>query len=214
MISYLSGKIVVLGEDFIFLQTSGGVGYSVFCTSSFLAKAAINDVKELFIETIVREDAITLFGFESFKELTWFKSFLKVAGIGAKTGLSILSSFKINDIIFAIENEQKNFFTSVSGIGEKVASRIISEMKKEPKKNTSILTTTLVLNGLKEEMHSSSKLENDIIKDAILALEALGFARNLSYSACIKIINENKNIDLNSIIKLALKNLNTPQASN
>lgn len=209
MISYLKGKIVSIGEDFIFIHTSGGVGYCVFCSSSFLAKTTLNEEREIFVETIVREDAITLFGFATFKELIWFKSFLKVAGIGARTALAILSAFKINDIIFAIENEQKNFFTSISGIGEKVASRIISEMKKEPKKNTSILTTTLVLNGTKEEIQMSGKIENSTIQDAILALEALGFPRSTGYTACIKIINENNNIDLNSLIKLALKTLNS-----
>ena len=207
MISFLHGNVIVIGEDFICIQTSGGVGYNVFCPSGFLAKITLNAEIKLFIETIVREDAITLFGFETFKELTWFKSFLKVSGVGAKTTLSILSAFKINEIIYAIESANAEFFTSVSGIGEKVATRIITEMKKEPKKNTIINSTTLVLNKIIEE-EVQTQISN-IVNECILALESLGYNRSISYKVVLAIFSENPTISLNDLIKLALKKINT-----
>jgi Holliday junction DNA helicase RuvA len=205
MIGFLSGKIKLIGEDFIILQTDGGVGYTVFCLGTFLAKISLKQEVEIFIETIVKEDSITLFGFQSFKELTWFQSFIKVSGIGSRTALSILSAFPINDIIFAIENAQPDFFTSIKGIGEKVATRVINEMKKEPKKNTAILTTTIVA-GKVEETPQNSSISN-AVGEAILVLEALGYQKPAAYKAAISIFNENPEISINDLVKLSLKKI-------
>lgn len=207
MIGYLEGKVKALGEDWLIIKTEGGVGYTVFSPATLLAKASLEQNLSIFIETIVREDSITLFGFASFKELAWFKSLLKVSGVGAKTALLILSSFQIGDIIYAIENEQKDFFTSVSGIGEKLAVRLVNEMKKEPKKNTQIITSTIISNYKHEEETPQISVKSSVVRDATLALEALGFQKYASNTACLAIFNENPKIELNELIKLALKRL-------
>jgi Holliday junction DNA helicase RuvA len=205
MIGFLEGVVRAIGEDFLLIQTSGGVGYTAFCPAGVLAKQSLGGTASLFIETIVKEDSITLFGFETYKDLIWFRSLLKVSGVGSKIALLMLSSFKVNDIIFAIENEQKSFFTSVSGVGEKLAVRLITEMKKEPKKNTTNLTSTLVLNHIHEEEKPSESSTFNLVRDASLAMESLGFSRQSSYSACLSVFNENPQISLSNLIKAGLK---------
>jgi Holliday junction DNA helicase RuvA len=207
MIGFLEGEIKAIGEDFLLVKTSGGVGYVVFCPAGILAKQSLGNSTSLFIETIVKEDSITLFGFETYKELIWFRSLLKVSGVGAKIALLILSSFKINDIIFAIENGQKDFFTSISGVGDKLAVRLAGEMKKEPKKNASVLTSTLISNYTHEEEKAPESASFNLVRDASLALESLGFAKQNAYSVCLSAFNENPQISLSDLIKLGLKNL-------
>jgi Holliday junction DNA helicase RuvA len=207
MIGFIEGRIKVITEDCLVILSTGGVGYSIFCPSGILAKKSLNDEASLFVETIVKEDSITLFGFENYKDLIWFRSLLKVSGVGSKTALLILSSFKVADIIFAIENEQKEIFTSVSGIGEKLALRLINEMKKEPKKNTAILTSTLISGYNHEQEKEVATTVNSIVKDASLALESLGFTRQATFGICNSIFNQNPQISLNDLIKQSLKAL-------
>lgn len=208
MISGLEGKIDIIAEDFFSLKIGGGISYLIYTPASYIAKFSLGMHVKLFIETIVKEDSITLYGFFTFHELLWFKSLLKVAGVGPRVALSILSSFQIKDIKFAIENVQKEFFTSISGIGEKVATRIIHELKKEPAKisaslNAAILekTETDITHEKMEENFSSS------LKDAVSALENLGFNKSACYSVVGTILAENRNLSFADIIKRALKEL-------
>jgi Holliday junction DNA helicase RuvA len=210
MIAALEGKIEIIGEDSLVIKTTSGVGYVVFCSNGVISSAKIGKNINLFIETIVKEDSLTLYGFPSFKELIWFKSFLKIGGIGAKLGMSIISSFSISDIIFAIESEDKSFFCTVSGLGPKIAARIVSEMKKEPKKNAGLLQSTVLLNQEEQEISHYAETANifgEIARDASLALEALGFQKNASYMAALAIVRENPASSVNEVIKLALKKL-------
>lgn len=208
MISSIEGKIEIIGEDFISIKTPSGVGYMVFVKTNLLSKLSILQEIKFFIETIVKEDSISLYGFETFSELVWFKSLIKVSGIGPKLALTLLSFLQVKDIISAIETEDKKLFTTVSGIGEKVATRIITEMKKEPKKNLAVITSTML--EKKEEIFDaldSKKMDSTLIADAIMALEALGFNRGSIYQVVSNVINENKSIQLQDVIKLSLKHL-------
>lgn len=208
MIGFIEGDVKIVGEDFLMIQTAGGVGYNVFVTSTLLSQVSINSKVSLFVETLVKEDSITLFGFQAYQELIWFKSLIKVSGVGSRIAMLILSSFKMIDIISALENQDKEFFTSISGIGEKLAIRLVNELKKEPKKNANtMLSVSLEKLEKVEEVKVSTSSSVSLVKDASSALESLGFAKNLAHSVALKIFTENQDITLNDLIKLSLKSL-------
>lgn len=209
MISFLTGTVKVSGGDFIVLL-AGSVGYQVFVTRSTVINSQVGSKLDLFIETVVKENEITLFGFQSYKELVWFKSFIKISGVGAKIALLILSTFPLNQIVSSIENQDKNFFLSVSGIGDKLATRLINEAKKEPKKNSTFLLSIKVDGETLEEdtqALETPQFNRSIVLEAINALENLGFNKNSIQPYVVKIFNENKDIKIEELIKLSLKEL-------
>jgi Holliday junction DNA helicase RuvA len=207
MIGFIEGEVKIIAEDSLVIKTSGGVGYTVFTPSTIIAKTTLNEKVNLFIETIVKEDSITLFGFLSHVELLWFRSLLKVSGVGARIALLILSSFKVGDIVLAIETQDKEAFTTVSGIGEKLAIRLITELKKEPKKNTGIRLSTTIYEYEEDVENTKEYKTNTIIKEASLALESLGFHRSSIQNVVLKLYEENPSASLSEIIKLSLKQL-------
>ncbi|MEL7562397.1 Holliday junction branch migration protein RuvA [Dehalogenimonas sp. 4OHTPN] len=128
MIASLNGKIALLGADWAVIDVAG-VGYKVFLTSAALSQ--IQNAKEvkLFTHLQVREDALTLFGFTTFEDLSIFETMLGVTGIGAKLALSLLSAFNAEELAAIIATGNEAMLCTVSGIGKKTASRIILELK-------------------------------------------------------------------------------------
>lgn len=141
MIGQILGTITLINnfEGSICVLTSAGVGYTIFVGMNFVAHLKCKQTVCLFTETVVKEDSITLYGFESYESQLWFKSFLKVSGVGTKMAMNVIDTFPNQQIISALINQNPVFFQSVSGLGEKVSQRIISELKKEPAKNTKLL---------------------------------------------------------------------------
>jgi len=126
MISYLKGKVVVGKNGFIILEI-GGVGYGV---NVGIDKVSRNEQEyELFIHEHIREDADDLYGFLTFEELELFEKLISVNGVGPKAGMNIMGSFKSDEIKSAISAGNVAFFKAVSGIGNKVAAKIILDLK-------------------------------------------------------------------------------------
>jgi holliday junction DNA helicase RuvA len=210
MINFLSGTVKAIGSDFVILLTNSGVGYHVFTTQFIVGNVKVGNSLDLFIETIVKENEIKLFGFKSYKEVVWFNSFIKISGVGAKIALLILSTFSISEIINALENQDKNIFLSIGGVGDKLATRLVNEMKKDPKKNSSLLLSTIIEGeeAYKEENIIVNKnIERSVIQEASMALENLGFNKNSINKIILKIFNENQDIKIEDLIKLTLKSL-------
>lgn len=205
MIAYLKGLIVSLNEDKCILDVNG-VGYLIFIsTKSYqnLQQHLREKQVSLIIETIVKEDAIELYGFFSEIEKDWFLELIKVQGIGAKVAQKILSYFSVEELAKALISGDELAFKKISGIGPKVASRIVIELKNSPKK-LGISAGDLNIG----EVKNSSKInENLIAKDALSALENLGYKK---YD-CLKIIDfilsENSEITLENLITLCLREL-------
>lgn len=137
MIAYLTGKIIIEKSGFIILET-GGVGYKVFTDQSKVpsyAKATEggqsqkSKVIELFVYQNIREDTNDLYGFVTFEELDLFEKLISVNGVGPKAALLIMSSAGPDKIISAILSEDLSFFKAISGIGNKVAAKIILDLK-------------------------------------------------------------------------------------
>ncbi len=207
MIGKLRGFIDSVSDDRVLLDV-GGVGYVVFVsskTSSFLKQLPKEREVSLTVETIVKEDAIELYGFASEIEKIWFLELTKVQGVGAKMGQKILGFFAIEDLAKALISSDVKSFSQISGIGPKLASRITTELKDSPKKLGIDVSSSVF------DVRNSGNFENissnQIASDAISALENLGYKRH----DCLRIIDfffkDNPSITLESLITYSLREL-------
>ena len=127
MISYLKGKILEKGSNYLILENQG-IGYKIFVIPEVLVKA-INAEVEFFTYHKVSEDGQSLFGLPDFNTLQFFEMLITVNGVGPKVALAILSSAKVEAIKEAIANQDAGMFRRISGIGTKTAEKIIVELK-------------------------------------------------------------------------------------
>jgi Holliday junction DNA helicase RuvA len=204
MISKLRGFIDSICEDKCIIDVNG-VGYLVFISqkcASFLKQLPESKEVKLTIETVVKEDAIELYGFSSEIEKTWFLELTKVQGIGAKVAQKILGHFSVEDLAKALISGDEKAFTKISGIGPKVAGRIITELKNSPKK--------LGFSGIDFEIDSkfsAKNIGNQVSIDALSALENLGYKKH----DCLKVIDfvlqEKPEITLENLITSSLREL-------
>tara|TARA_B110000003_G_scaffold149909_1_gene150820 strand:- start:678 stop:1274 length:597 start_codon:yes stop_codon:yes gene_type:complete len=191
MIAKLRGIIDQMGEDYVIIDVSG-VGYLVFCPSKVLNKLSPKgQLDEILIETIVREDQITLYGFNEEKEKYWFGLLLKVQGVGAKTALKGLSIMTPEELEMAILSDDKTSLTRIPGIGNKGALRICSELK-DKTLNISILD-------------NKNSRENNNIQDLISGLIGLGYGHHEAYEVISKLSNEDKGKKVEDMLQIALK---------
>src|SRR6185312_14545394 len=129
MIGKLKGVIDSYGEDSVILDV-GGVGYLVHCSTRTLQELpASGEPATLSIETYVREDQIKLFGFLTDVEREWFRLLQTVQGVGAKVALSVLGTLKPGELASAIAMRDKATVARSPGVGQKVAERIVTELK-------------------------------------------------------------------------------------
>ncbi|MBU1563574.1 Holliday junction branch migration protein RuvA [Patescibacteria group bacterium] len=128
MIASLQGKIELKTNKFAIINV-GGVGYKVFCTISVLDKLVVDQEIKLFIHLYIRENMLDLYGFLTIEELEFFELLISISGIGPKAASSVLSVSSIKDLKASIASGQVNLLTKVSGIGKKIAERVILELR-------------------------------------------------------------------------------------
>ncbi len=186
MIGSLTGTVQHKSINYIILETQG-VGYKVFITPILLANLSVSQRLSLVTMTYVREDQITLYGFEKLEELEFFELLLTVSGVGPKSALGIMSLASLNMIKSAIVSEDPSVFTKVSGIGRKTAERVIIELKDKlkgqadaspvAKDHSEVLDALLALGYSQQEAREALKsVPTDILnlQDKVkLALKAL-----------------------------------------
>ena len=127
MIAYLKGNIIKKDEKFVVVNV-GGVGYKVFCIASN-SKINLNEEIEFLIHTVVREDALELFGFLEETSLKLFEKLINISGIGPRSALGIVNVGTIESLTEAINKGDLAYLTAVSGIGKKTAEKIILELR-------------------------------------------------------------------------------------
>jgi Holliday junction DNA helicase RuvA len=150
-----------------------GVGYLIHCSSRTLqALPRAGEAATLFIETIVREDMIRLFGFANETEKAWFNILLGVQGVGQKVALAILSTLKPGELANAIAMKDKAAIARTSGVGPKLAERICVELKDKAPAFGSVDPAVVKLAGEMEEGRARGP-----VKDAISALVNLGYGQ-------------------------------------
>ena len=193
MIYKLTGKIDSVYDDHLILDVSG-VGYGIFASSGTLAHCRSVDSTSLLIETHVREDHIHLYGFLNIEEKTAFNHLQTVAGIGARVAMNVLSQLTPSDIQGALDAKDKTVFSRVSGIGPKLAERMLLELKN---KTFSLSSTGTISSGI--------KLDNNIIDEASQALVNLGINKNEAVNIVKNIMQNSPNATIDQVIRTALQ---------
>ncbi len=131
MISSLHGKVESLSSDSAVINVSG-VGFQVFMpTSTLSALGAIGKEAHLYIHLHLREDNVALFGFASPEELALFQLLIGVSGLGPRLALAMLSGMNVENLVTAIATGSIDLLTVIPGIGKKMASRIVVELKEK-----------------------------------------------------------------------------------
>ena len=197
MYEYIIGRYKGINRDYIIIENNG-IGYKIFTSGATMASMPIiDDEVKVYIEQIVREDFIGLYGFYTIEELEMFKLLLSINGVGAKAALSLLSISRINNLRYAIMMGDEKHLCRAPGIGKKTAGRIILELKDKIKKE-----------DIAVGADSSSDFKDIVPSNASNIAEAQGALLALGYSekeAEMAIKKVNKDDTLENIIKNCLK---------
>ena len=193
MISHLQGKLVEKSPTQIVIDC-GGVGYHVNISLHTYSLLPNTDFIKVYTHLQIKEDAHTLFGFMEKSEREIFRLLLSVSGIGASIARTMLSSLDPKQITNAIASGDVVTIQSIKGIGSKTAQRVILDLKEK----------VLKLYDLDEVSMSQSNTNRD---EALSALEVLGFLRKASEKIIEKIVKEDPDASVETIIKKALKSL-------
>lgn len=198
MIAYLEGivKDISINEVIILVN---GVGYLIYCSNNTIDKLpAIGQSCEIYVKTIVREDCFDLYGFIDKDEKQLFNLLTNVNGVGNKTAMAMLGALNTNDLKRAIANADISVLSSCPGIGKKTAERIVLELKEKLKDEIQILSNT--------QTNSTVKLNNSLEKEAVFALNALGYSSKEAGYAVKMAMDSSQNLaDIGDIVKEALK---------
>ena len=196
MYEYIKGKYIGINKDYMIVENNG-IGYKIFtsgATMSSIPKSG--DEIMLYVEQIVREDFLGLYGFDSKEELEMFKLLLTINGVGAKAALSLLSISRVNNLKYAIMTGDEKHLCRGVGIGKKTAARIILELRDKLKPDE-----------LFDDENNFEACNNEnimVLSEALSALIALGYSEKEA-EAVLK--NADKNESVENIIKSALKAL-------
>jgi len=203
MIGKLTGTLDSYGEDFIIVDV-GGVGYVVHCSARTLqALPAPKDPVVLAIETHVREDQIRLFGFLTPVEREWFRLLQTVQGVGTKVALSVLGTLAPADLASAIALRDKAMIARSPGVGQKVAERIVTELKDKAPAYATVDPAVIRLSGAIEERRAPQP-----VADAISALVNLGYGQPQAAAAiAVAAQSAGEATDAASLIRLGLREL-------
>ena len=200
MIEHIRGSIEELSPTEAVLEAHG-VGYKL--AISLNTFTALQDKKEakLYAYEMIREDAYQLFGFFTKREREIFELLISISGIGGQTARMILSAYSASELANIISNEQTSMLKSVKGIGPKAAQRIIVELKDK----ISIDMTVEQTSGSAQKQ--ASKVNLEVVKEAVSALTMLGFSPAPTQKGVMQIVEEDTTLPVEQIIKRALKML-------
>lgn len=193
MYEYIRGTYAGMNKDYIVVENNG-IGYKIYTSGSTLAKIPkVNEEIMLYLQQIVREDFIGLYGFLTKEELSMFNLLLTINGVGAKAALSLLSISSVNNLKYAILSGDEKLITRAPGIGKKMSQRIILELKDKVKPEDVDMSQGDTIEIDETAGNSSEALE---------ALVALGYSEKEAAKA-INTIDKKDSVE--NIIRNALK---------
>lgn len=193
MITYIKGRLIEKTPTKIIVE-SNGIGYEINISLNTFEKIPDDENIKIFTYLQRKEDADILFGFSSKSERSIFQQLISISGIGPNTARTILSSISPAEMQEAVWAEDVDRIKSIKGIGLKTAQRLIIELKDK-----------VELFDKKDIDLSGENL--DIKKEALLALSVLGFNKSKSEKIVSKVYFENKDIELQELIKRSLNKL-------
>ncbi len=199
MIEYIRGELTELTPALATVEAAG-VGYGLnISLNTYTAIQGKKDVK-LYVYEAIREDAHQLFGFAGKKEREMFELLISVSGVGANTARMVLSSMSPAELCNSISTGNERMIKSVKGIGLKTAQRIIVDLRDK-----------IVALGIAEEIPVggaiSAPVNNKVKDEAVSALTMLGFAPAPTQKIVVAILEENPDMPVEQVVKLALKQI-------
>lgn len=207
MIARLKGLLDEVGDDWVIVDV-GGVGYLVYCSARTLSRLpGRGEAVRLDIETHVREDQITLYGFGDAPERAWFKLLTSVQGVGAKVGLAILSVLTPEQLTQAVAAGDKAAIARANGVGPKLAGRIASELKDKVGGLTLGAAAKATVAG-DASASADAPAKDGFADDAVSALVNLGYGRSEAFGAVARVIQDKGgDVPLGELVRLGLKEL-------
>ena len=193
MIAHLNGRLVEKSPTHVVIECNG-IGYQVNISLNTYSHLGDEESCKLYTSFVVREDAQLLYGFYTQAEKKLFQLLISVSGVGPATAILVLSSAEASEIENAILSGDVAWFKGVKGIGPKSAQRIILELKDKVSKDNI-------------EADISSQMGNTIKNESLSALVNLGFNRSQAEKVVQNILKENKEYQVEDVIKYALKGL-------
>ncbi|MBJ2167236.1 MAG: Holliday junction branch migration protein RuvA [Muribaculaceae bacterium] len=193
MIEYIRGTLTALSPTDATIETAGGVAYLLNITLPTYSALEGADKVKLLVHENIREDAWTLFGFLDEAERSLFRSLIGVSGVGAGSARTILSAIPASELASVITSGDVRKLKNVKGIGTKTAERIIVDLRD---KINSTETTLL--------KQQSAEKESEIFEEALTALTILGYTRQQSQKALLKIFDAEPDVKLETAIRKAL----------
>ena len=196
MFAYIKGSLEQKSNNYVVIDV-GGIGYKIFmATKAIETLGEIGEIVKVHTHYYVREDNISLYGFNTNEELRMFELLLQVSGIGAKSAIAMLSEISPSSFALAVISDDISQLVKIPGIGKKTAARIVLELKDKLKTEESITKTEGVKLSITNEEETS---------EAIAALQVLGYTKREIEKALENV--DTKNLQLEEIIKQGLKNL-------
>jgi len=193
MITHVKGRLVEKAPTSVVIE-SNGIGYLINISLNTFSQIPDNENLKLYTHLQIKEDSHTLYGFYTIKEREIFRLLISVNGIGSNIARTMLSSISPEQIIDAISRENVSLIQSVKGIGSKTAQRVIIDLRDK----------ILKVYDLDQGITSSNNTNRE---EALSALEVLGINKRSSEALVDRIVVENPDISVESIIKETLKNL-------
>jgi Holliday junction DNA helicase RuvA len=196
MIGYLSGKLLEKHANIAIIDV-GGVGYEVSIPlSTFYELGEIGSDINLRIYTYVREDAIQLFGFKTLRERELYLQLISVQGIGAKSGITMLSGMSADEIINAIRGNDLARLTSIPGVGRKTAERLVIELRDK---------VGAVSGGTPLDASQRTMPSDAVFDDALSALINLGYQRHLAEKALTQAVRDGTEMSVQKLLRRGLQ---------
>lgn len=201
MIAYLAGKLLEKQATSVIVDV-GGVGYEVIIPlSTFYELGEVGDDIQLRIYMHVREDAMQLFGFKTEREKQLYLKLISVQGIGAKSGVTMLSGMSADEIIVAIRTDNLARLTAIPGVGKKTAERLVIELRdKLNDLSSGEVQQSMALTGGQQAAPADV-----VYDDAISALVNLGYQRNAAEKALKQAVQQGTEMSVQKLLRKSLQ---------
>lgn len=196
MFAYINGRLEYKMVGYVIVDVQG-IGYKIFMSETAIDRLGnVGDIVKIHTYLKVREDDVSIFGFNTAEELSMFELLISVSGVGAKTALGMLSSIEPSEFALAVITDDLKTLTKIPGVGAKSAQRIVLELKDK-------LKTQQAIDSNADEKVVASIKKNNKLEDAISALQVLGYNRKEIEKVLEKI--EIEELSVEDLIKKGLQ---------
>lgn len=200
MIAYVRGRVLAVTPETAIVDVNG-IGYEIYCSGGAFRKITVGEIAELYTYLQVKEDGVTLFGFESPREKELFLKITSVSGVGPKLGISVLTGMTADEFTTAVATADVKRLSAAKGMGKKTAEKIVLELHG---KISAAEVMSASQDAFETKIKESATPINAQDEEAVAALMGLGFTKNESVQA-VQRARENGAKDTEEIIRKALQ---------